>query len=72
MSTQFDTAGMQSLAQNTAVSGGLQDTQRANPLGDRVDNTAGDNKIDPKAQGLSSNMGASLDMQSKPSWLYPA
>jgi hypothetical protein len=71
MSTQFDTAGMQSLAQNTAVSGGLQDTNRGNPLGDRVDNTAGDNNTTPQAQGLSSNQGAYLDMQSKPSWLYP-
>jgi hypothetical protein len=69
MSSQFDTAGMYSLGMNAPVAKGLQDTQRGNPNGDVVDNTAGDNKIEPKAQGLSTSMGASLEMQSKPSWL---
>ena len=67
--SQFTTAGMD-ITQNTAVSNGLRNTQTANPLGDRVDNTAGDNPVEPKAQGASTNQGGYLEMQSKPSWLY--
>jgi hypothetical protein len=69
MSSQFDTAGMYSLGMNVPVAKGLQDTQRANPLGDQVDNSQGGNAVDPKAQGASTGQGAYLEMQSKPSWL---
>jgi hypothetical protein len=70
MSSQFDTVGMPELSQDTPVSNGLRNTNTGNPHGDIVDKTAGDNPINPKAQGLSTNQGANLEMQSKPSWLY--
>jgi hypothetical protein len=70
MPSQFDTVGMPSLTQNEPVSGGLQDTQRANPLGDQVDNTVSKNAVAQKAQGASSNQGAYIEMQARPSWLY--
>jgi hypothetical protein len=69
MSTQFDTVGMPSFTQNEPVKGGLLNTERGNPLGDKVDNTAG-TIVTPAAQGLSTNMGAEIEMQSRPSTLY--
>lgn len=70
MSSQFDTVGMPSFNSNTPVAGGLKDTKLANPNGDVVDRTAGDNPINPVAQGLSTNQGAYIEGQARPSTLY--
>jgi len=48
----------------------LSNTNRGNPLGDKVDNSSGTNVtqsiVDPKRQ----SSGHSLSSYSKPSWLY--
>jgi hypothetical protein len=69
MSSQFDTVGMYDFSQNAPIAN-LRDTKLGSSNGNSVDNSAGDNPIDPKAQGLSTNQGADLEKQSKPSWLY--
>ena len=52
----------------------LSDTQMADPRGDRVNNTVGDNLVDGSTNGGPVNStrqasGHSLGMYSKPSWL---
>ena len=48
----------------------VKDTQLGNANGDVVDNSAGARGVSDKAQGTSSNQGAYISSQSRPSWLY--
>jgi len=53
----------------------MRDTQQGNPLGDKVENTAGHIAVDGRAGGNAirptrqQSVGANLRMYSKPSWL---
>lgn len=61
---------------DTSRANGLRDTQRGNPIGDRVDNSQGVNNVDGRSGGnpirptRGQGAGAYLGMYSKPSWLY--
>jgi len=66
--------GMPNYKDNTPKIHGLQNTNRGNPQGDQVDNTAGRNKGDGTEGGNSvrtvrGSGGNNLGMYSKPSWL---
>jgi hypothetical protein len=64
-----DFVGMPSPANFTVDGDKLSNTNQGNPLGDKVDNSVGDNVqqsiVDPKRQAS----GHSFNMYSKPSWL---
>ncbi len=62
----FDTVGMPEFGQNTAVAGGLRNTNTGNPQGNVVDNSEGKREVADKSQGLSTNLGAYLERQAKP------
>lgn len=70
-----DFIGMPEKANNT--SGNLQhiDTQLGNPLGDQVDNSAGENNVKGTLNGkpvrnVRGGSGSIRGISSKPSWLY--
>lgn len=48
----------------------VKDTRLGNPSGNVVDNSEGDRSVSGRSQGTSSNQGAYISMQSRPSWLY--
>jgi hypothetical protein len=69
-----DFIGMPSPSLGTPEGDKLSDTNQTNPLGDRVDNSAGINLADGREGGNPINTsrgssGHSLGMYSKPSWL---
>jgi len=65
----FDTVGMPEACQSTAVSNGLRNTNASNPLGDVVSNGTNEKTSSEFSQGLSTNRGAYLEGQAKPSTL---
>jgi hypothetical protein len=65
----FDTIGMPEVSQSIPTSNGLRNTNTSNPLGDIVSNGTNDKASSEYAQGLSTNQGAYLEGQSKPSTL---
>lgn len=67
--------GMPSKSNFTVGSTQHLDTNRRNPYGDKVDNSAGENKVDGTEGGkpvrtTRGGGGSSLGMYSKPSWLH--
>lgn len=72
--SSMDFIGMPSPANFTIEGDKLQNTNQGNPLGDKVDNSAGDNLADGREGGKPINparqsSGHSFGMYSKPSWL---
>lgn len=64
-----DFIGMPSPANFTPEGDKLQNTNQTNPLGDKVDNSQGDNVTQSVVTPTRQASGHSLNMYSKPSWL---
>lgn len=74
MSNPSDFIGMPPASNFTVDGDKLTNTNRANPLGDKVDNSAGENLADGREGGKPINpvrqaSGHSFNMYSKPSFL---
>lgn len=74
MSNSSDFIGMPPPANFTIEGDKLLNTNQANPLGDKVDNSSGENLADGREGGKPINnirgaSGHSFGMYSKPSWL---